>query len=197
MPLGDAGAGTVDTPPAAGDEASQGDEAQGGGAASGQDTAGGAAPGEAGDTSGSDQGDPADAGGADQAVPASPSVTLGGANDLLPASCVIDLSKGTLLSQSVTCDGPGAVSLEGWDGPWHNEVAAIAVASGVVGEFSYEGTDDVLVLAGDAVVLDPEAASYGARQLSVTFSADDQHVHLFRNADGSGEFATLRFTLDR
>jgi hypothetical protein len=131
------------------------------------------------------------------ATPAAPAATLGAGNELLPTSCVIDLSKGEVLVESVICDGPGGLIIEGWEGPWHNSLLAVAVAEGAVGRVRYESTDrEQIDLVGDLVVLDPEAAAFGVQQVTVTFSAGGQHLHLFEAVDGSGRFATLTFTLD-
>ena len=53
------------------------------------------------------------------------------------------------------------------------------------------------VASGVAVAIDPDDSAYGAERLTARFSANNQHVHLFRNADGSGDFVTLTFVLDR
>ena len=95
------------------------------------------------------------------------------------------------------------LGVEGREGPWHNETAAGAVDEGVVGELYYElpdsGSTDgppVIELAGGSIVLNPADAAYGIQKLIVSFSAEGQHVHLFRNPDGRGEFVTMTFTLD-
>ncbi len=137
-------------------------------------------------------------------VPAAPELTLGGDNDLLPAVCSVDLRKGSLLDDALTCNTVGQLMIEGLDGPWHNEIAAIAVADGVVGRLRYEippsgSTDgpEAIDLASGSAVLNQTDATFGVIDLTLRFSANNQHVHLFRNADGSGEFATLTFTLDQ
>lgn len=137
------------------------------------------------------------------AAPAAPRVTLPGSNTLLPATCEVDLRKGSLLDDAVICTQAGRLVIEGLEGPWHNETAAVAVDEGVVGELYYELRDNgttvgpsVIELAGGSVVLNPADAAYGIEKLIVSFSAQGQHVHLFRSPDGRGDFVTLTFTLD-
>ncbi|MGI9597925.1 MAG: hypothetical protein ACR2QK_17300 [Acidimicrobiales bacterium] len=154
------------------------------------------------------QGDPAaGAAGAPAAAesePAAPAATLGGANALLPATCQVDLRKGSLLDNALSCQSSGQLVLEGLEGPWHNEIAAVAVDEGVIGQLQYElpasgltNGPSVIDLTYGSIVLNPADAAFGVARLTLQFSANGQHVHLFRNPDGSGDFATLRFSLDQ
>lgn len=136
--------------------------------------------------------------------PAAPVVTLGGDNALLPATCEIDVTGPTLSDGAIGCDGPGRLLLDGRDGPWHNEIRAVAVADGVIGELRYEAPargstngPSVVELSSGTVVLNEADAAIGVSGLTVRFSAHGQHVHLFADPDGTGEFATLTFSLGR
>jgi hypothetical protein len=137
------------------------------------------------------------------ATPASPA-TVGAGNALLPASCTVDLRKGSLLDGALECDGIGQLLLDGVDGPWHNEIGAVAVADGVVAELVMEPRSDgttngppvVTVASGQSIAIDAADSAYGAQRMTVRFSANYQHVHFFRNRDGSGEFVTLTFVID-
>ena len=126
--------------------------------------------------------------------PAGPAT--GGDNQLLPASCEIDLSKSSLLDSATECDGAGVLVLDGSDGPWHNELVAVALSDGVVGELDYEGGGRQPLDAG-VVALDRSEAAFGVESIRVSFSAAGQHVHLFADPDGSGREATLTLRLDR
>lgn len=136
--------------------------------------------------------------------PASPEATEGAANQLLPATCQINLRKGSLLDGAINCDGAGRLEVEGSEGPWHNEVAAVAAGEGTGVTLEFElrdnGTTDgpsVLELGEGTTVLNRADAEFGIGTMIVRFSGNGQHVHLFqREADG-GASATLTFTLDR
>ncbi len=135
--------------------------------------------------------------------PASPSVTLGADNDLLPAVCEVDLERGVVLNAFEVCRDVGVLVTEGPTGPWHNNIRAVVVVEGVVGELYHElrsnGTTEgppVVGLSTGVVVLNPSDAAFGVDRLVLRFSAHGQHIHLYPNADGSGEYVTLRFSLD-
>ncbi|MGH1488371.1 MAG: hypothetical protein ACRBK7_03100 [Acidimicrobiales bacterium] len=137
-------------------------------------------------------------------APASPAA-VGGTNALLPATCEVDLRKNSLLDNALACDGVGQLVLEGLAGPWHNEIGAVAVADGVVAalhmEVRADGTTNgpaiIELASGAAVSVDPVDSAFGAEKLTARFSANNQHVHFFRNTDGSGELVTLTFILDQ
>ncbi len=136
--------------------------------------------------------------------PAAPEATRGAANQLFPATCQLNMRKGSLLDGAVRCDGAGQLELEGHEGPWHNEVAAIATIEGVGATVEFELRDDgttvgptVQELAVGTTILNSQDAAFGISTLTVQFSGNGQHLHLFqRDADG-GRSATLTFTLDR
>lgn len=136
-------------------------------------------------------------------APASPAA-VGGSNALLPASCEVNLRKDSLLDGAFQCSSVGKLAIEGLVGPWHNDIRAIAVGEGVVADLHMELRSDgstngppVIGLAsGSSAAVDPQDSAFGAEKLIARFSANNQHVHLFRNADGTGEFVTLTFVLD-
>lgn len=126
--------------------------------------------------------------------PAGPAT--GGDNQLLPASCSIDLSKASLLDSATECDGAGVLVLEGSDGPWHNELVTVAISDGVIGEVVYERAG-TRALDAEVISLDRAEAAYGVESIRVSFSAAGQHIHLFADPDESGRQATLTLRLDR
>lgn len=149
---------------------------------------------EAGATDGEDPAAPA----AGQ-LPDSPEL---GTNASLPATCSLDLRKGTLLDDAIECDGAGGLDVVDRIGPWHNDLAAVILGDGVVGELIFEpgsglsGEDRVVLLAGGVINLDPEAARFGVERLTFRFSAEGQHVHLVQSLADGGDSATLNFSLD-
>lgn len=129
--------------------------------------------------------------------PSGPSAAFGGTDQLFPATCRIDLVKASLLDSASDCAGAGVLILEGSAGPWHNEVVAIALSDGVVGEVVYERTGAVEVLDRGLVVLDPAEAAFGLSTMTVSFSAPGQHVHLLESLDNGAREATLTLRLER
>ncbi len=119
----------------------------------------------------------------------------------LPAVCQINVRKNLSLPGTVACEGAGRLVIEGWFGPWHNEISALALSAGTTGTLYYErapangGTE--LPLTVGTTELDPAAARYGVNDIVVTFGGDGQHVHLFQSQAYGGRVATLTFTLDR
>jgi hypothetical protein len=130
----------------------------------------------------------------------------GGASDdagsqTLPAVCQVNVRKNLSLPGTVGCEGAGRLVIEGWFGPWHNEISAVALSTGTTGTLYYErapangGTE--LPLTVGTTELDPAAARYGVNDIVVTFGGDGQHVHFFQSQAYGGRVATLTFTLDR
>ena len=116
----------------------------------------------------------------------------------LPSTCVIDVRKSLAVPSTIECNSGGRLVLEGFEGPWHNEISEVAVATGTTGTLFYEpglGLTELPLQAGN-IMLDQAAARYGVNTISVTFSADGQHIHLFQADDRGGAKATLIFTLD-
>ena len=137
------------------------------------------------------------------AVPAGPGVIIGGGDQVLPATCSLDMAKGSLLDDAIVCEGAGQLQITNGEGPWHNELAAVVLGDGVVGELRYEAggplaADELLIDLGTGLVpVDIEAATYGVQNITLWFSADNQHVHLVPQGSADDEAATLTFTLDR
>lgn len=119
----------------------------------------------------------------------------------LPAVCRISTRKGTPLPAVLECEGSGRLVVEGWSGPWHNEISAVALATGVTGTLYYElapadgGLE--LPLTVGTTELDATAARYGVNDIVVVFGGEGQHLHLFQSQAYGGRVATLTFTLDR
>ncbi len=133
---------------------------------------------------------------ADAPAPVGPSAGFGGDNQLLPATCELDLMAGSL-DEAVDCAGAGVLVLDGSDGPWHNEIRAVALSDGVSGELVYERTGGVLALDDGFEVLDAEEAAYGVSSITVSFSAVGQHIHLLDAVEGPDRQATLTLRLER
>ncbi|MEL6985720.1 MAG: hypothetical protein AAFO29_25050, partial [Actinomycetota bacterium] len=129
--------------------------------------------------------------------PSGPSAAFGGTDQLFPATCEIDLVKASLLDSASDCAGAGVLVLDGSSGPWHNEVVAIALSDGVVGQVVYERTGEVEVLDSGLVVLDGTEAAFGLGTMTVSFSAPGQHVHLLDSLDTGAREATLTLRLER
>lgn len=129
--------------------------------------------------------------------PSGPSAAFGGSDQRFPATCRIDLVKTSLLDAASDCAGAGVLVLEGSPGPWHNEVVAIALSEGVVGEVLYERSGAVAPLDSGLVVLDRSEAAYGLTSVTVSFSAPGQHVHLLESLDQGAREATLTLRLER
>ena len=129
--------------------------------------------------------------------PSGPSAAFGGGDQRLPATCRIDLAKASLLDSESDCAGAGVLELEGSTGPWHNDLAAIALSDGVVGEIVYERTGEVVPLDTGLVVLDRNEAAFGLARMTVSFSAAGQHVHLLDSLEQGAREATLTLRLGR
>ncbi len=132
-------------------------------------------------------------------VAAGPAPSLGGSNELFPSTCSIEVTRDSLLDDVTECDGAGQLVLDGSAGPWHNDIAALAVDEGVIGELLYEprgGRAEAVQLTPGTVVLDPAKSSYGVQRLTFRFGANRQHVHLMQDTYRGGAVATLTFTLD-
>ncbi len=129
--------------------------------------------------------------------PSGPSAAFGGSDQRFPATCRIELVKASLLEAASDCAGAGVLVLEGSTGPWHNEVTAIALSEGVVGQVVYERSGVVQELDSGLVVLDPAEAVFGLTSMTVSFSAPGQHVHLLESLDEGAREATLTLRLER
>ncbi len=129
--------------------------------------------------------------------PSGPSAAFGGSDQRFPATCQIDLVKASLLDAASDCAGAGVLVLEGSTGPWHNEVVAIALSDGVVGQVVYERSGKVEELDSGLVVLDRAEAGFGLTSMTVSFSAPGQHVHLLDSLDEGARQATLTLRLER
>lgn len=146
----------------------------------------------------------ADASSSEPGVPGTvaPDATVppGMAIDLLPVTCVIDVPDGASLPAVVPCEGRGQLRVDGYLGPWRDEIASVGLGSGVVGTAQLEAAGD----AGGAVQLAPGreqalASAPGGRprvaRIELVFGADGQQVVL-RQAEGrGGRSATFTFSL--
>lgn len=135
--------------------------------------------------------------------PAAPEAVEDGSASSLPATCQVNLRKGSLLDDAIQCDGAGRLEVSGHEGPWHNDTAAVVMGEGVVGVLEFELRDDgttvgpsVLELPVGTTVLNDADARFGIGTLILKFSGNGQHVHFFGQGDAEGLDATLRFNLD-
>ena len=136
-------------------------------------------------------------------APAAPRVDISAGRELLPAICRIDTRGGQPLQEAIECDGAGEVVVDGWPGPWHNEIDAISMTDGVFGEVVMEPRADGTTVGPPIVNLKPgdvalnEADSrFGVQSITVRFSANGNKIRLHPRSRGIDP-ATLTFTLDR
>ncbi len=147
----------------------------------------------------------ADASSSDPGVPGTvapdAAAPAGMAIDLLPVTCVIDLPDGASLPVVVPCEHRGQLRIDGFLGPWRDEIAAVGLGSGVVGTAQLEAEGGE---AGGAVQLAPGreqalASGSGGRprvnRIELTFGADGQQVVLRQAAGRGGHSATFTFSL--
>jgi hypothetical protein len=80
----------------------------------------------------------------------------------------------------------------------------VAIGEGVVGQLEYELRNDgstvgpsVVELPVGTTALNEQDALFGISTIILRFTANDQHVHLFRRLDAGGESATLTFSMDQ
>ncbi len=122
----------------------------------------------------------------------------------LPVTCTVDVRKSLLLTGTISCTGGGRLSIEGFEGPWHNDIMGVALSEGVSGTVTHEprsngttvGPQVVTLTAGAAKNLNPEDAAYGVNTITAVFGADGQHIHIFESEGDGGRQATLTFTVD-
>jgi len=136
-------------------------------------------------------------------LPAGAGVIVGGGAQVLPATCSLDLAKGSLLDNAIVCQGAGQLEVVDGQGPWHNDLGAVILGDGVVGEIRYEpggpvaGDELVVELVTGMSSLNLDAAAYGVQSITLWFSGDTQHVHLVPLDQTTAATATLTFSLDR
>ncbi|MDH4074552.1 MAG: hypothetical protein OEW29_01355 [Acidimicrobiia bacterium] len=130
----------------------------------------------------------------DATVPAGMSI------DLLPVSCVIDIPDGASLPVAVPCEDRGQLRVDGYLGPWRDEIALVGLGSGVVGTAELEAAGG----SAGAVQLAPGreqalASEQGGRprvhRIELIFGADGQQVVLRQAAARGGRSATFTFSL--
>lgn len=125
---------------------------------------------------------------------------LDGGNQNLPAQCILDVRKELVLNESVICQGAGTLSIEGFLGPWHNEIETVALSQGAAGTLFYEsrnGEQQPLALTPGSLNLDEASARFGVETVELRFSAHGQHLHLYQPPERGGRAVTLVFSLDR
>ena len=91
-----------------------------------------------------------------------------------------------MLRDAYVCDNGGVLVTEGFEGPWHNEISEVALSTGATGTLVYEIGRDLPLQAGN-IVLDQADAQYGVNTITVVFSAEGQHMHLYQRAGARSE----------
>ena len=112
----------------------------------------------------------------------------------LPAVCTVDVRKSLVLLDSYACDNGGVLITEGFEGPWHNEISEVALSTGTTGTLVYEAAGELPLQSGN-IVLDQDDARFGVNTITVIFSAEGQHLHLFQRPERGGQSATMTFSL--
>ncbi len=128
----------------------------------------------------------------DSGEPATRSTTSGGVG--LPAVCTVDVRKSLLFRDAYVCDNGGVLVTEGFEGPWHNEIAEVALSTGATGTLVYEGGGELPLQSGNIVLSDADA-QFGVNTITVIFSAEGQHLHLYQAPGRGGNAATMTFRL--
>jgi len=124
----------------------------------------------------------------------------GMAIDLLPVTCVIDIPDGASLPAVVPCESRGQLRVEGYLGPWRDEIASVGLGSGVVGTAQLEASEGpggaVQLAPGREQVLASEPGGRpGVNRIELIFGADGQQVVLRQAAGRGGRSATFTFSL--
>lgn len=121
----------------------------------------------------------------------------------LPARCVVNTGGGVVFSDVIPCEeGVGGISVEGFHGPWHNEIGQVSLEAGVLGEATMERdqTDQeagpVVLESGGTSELESRGSSFGIAQLVFVFTANGQEVALSQLSGRAGNTATLTYGLD-
>ncbi len=112
----------------------------------------------------------------------------------LPAICTVDVRKSIELREAYVCDNGGVLVADGYFGPWHNEISEIALSTGATGTVLYELGWEQPLQSGN-IVLDQDDAQYGVTSITVVFSAEGQHLHLYQRPERGGNAATMTFSL--
>lgn len=126
-------------------------------------------------------------------APSGPSSRVGGSNELFPAICEVDFRAGLILDERIVCSGIGVLVLEGWAGPWHNDIQSVILSDGATAVVVYESNGRTVELVSGVNSLDSGAAAFGVDHLRISFSAEGQHVHLV--GAGGSDAPSATFTL--
>lgn len=120
----------------------------------------------------------------------------------LPARCVVNTGGGVVFSDVIPCEGVGGIRVEGFPGPWHNEIGRVSLEAGVLGEAMMEAdqagadSDPVVLESGGTSELDSRGSSFGVAQLVFIFTANGQEVALSQLSGRAGNTVTLTYGLD-
>ncbi len=126
---------------------------------------------------------------------------VGGRVEALPSSCTVSTGGGELTPDQLVCGGGGLVAT-GYLGPWRDEISAVTLGQGVVGEArmtSLAGDaagGTVELLPGRRVELEPFGSLDGVDELVLEFSANNESVVLHRPPGRGGDELVLTFSLD-
>ena len=122
--------------------------------------------------------------------------------DSLPSRCTVSTTDGEVTPSLITCDDNGGLVATGFLGPWGQEISAVTLSPGVVGEVHLESLADdasqtrVQLNPGQRVELEPYGSLSGTEQLVLEFSANNETVTLHQSASRGGAELVLTFSLD-
>ncbi|MGI9615273.1 MAG: hypothetical protein ACR2QO_20345 [Acidimicrobiales bacterium] len=120
----------------------------------------------------------------------------------LPARCTVSTTDGEVTPSLITCDDNGGLVATGFLGPWDQEISAVTLSPGVVGEVHLASLPDdtaqtrVQLTPGQRVELEPYGSLSGTEQLVLEFSANNETVILHQSASRGGAELVLTFSLD-
>ena len=172
-----------------GDGSAQGTDASGNGSAAAGDAAGSNGSGSNGDDASSTSPTLTRDDSGDATTQSTTSAGVG-----LPAVCTVDVRKSLLLQEAYVCNNGGVLLANGFGGPWHNEISEVALSTGATGTLFYEAAGDLPLQAGN-IVLNQADAQFGVNTITVIFSAEGQHLHLYQRPERGGNSVTMTFSL--
>ena len=122
--------------------------------------------------------------------------------ETLPTSCILSTQPDEVTPGRIACDGNGTLTASGFLGPWHQEISAVTLEQGVVGEAHMQRAPDdtsetrVQLNPGQRVELEPYGSAGGTERLELEFSANNQTVIVHQAPGRGGSELVLTFTLD-
>lgn len=127
---------------------------------------------------------------------------IGGRVDTLPSRCTVLTISGEVTPEQLSCEGNGGLLATGFAGPWHDEISAVTLSQGSVGEAILSPqaggstASRVQLDPGRRTELEPFGSLAGTDQLVLEFSANNESVVLHQSPDRGGQELLLTFSLD-